>query len=170
MDEFSKATKNFHRQIKDWSSKLRSLACTAYTYVDNVKSLVENCVLKVFRLRNLVIDQAEVSVRVMEQNFSIPHGSIEYAQKDDTAWTNVKRKKKKFDKAEANTRRLPTVGDLPSNTRTRWKSLGHHPLFLGIVPQTRLGDRGLKRMQYWLRLTVVSKTSSGINKDSDTRN
>lgn len=111
MDEFVKVNKNVHRQIKDWSSKLRSLMCMATKITDNVQSLIESCVNETFRLRNLDIDQAEVSVRAMEQGFSVPRESIKYAPKKDAVWTNVRKKKRKttFDKGEANTR-VPITG------------------------------------------------------------
>lgn len=54
---------------------------------------MESCVDEAFKLRNLVTDQAEISVKAMEQSFSVPRGSTEYAQKDNIAWTKVDRKK-----------------------------------------------------------------------------
>lgn len=109
-----------------------------------------------FKLWNLDIDQAEVLVRAMEQNLNVPHRSTEYAQKDDTERTKVNRKKKKntFYKAEANTRH-PPADELPSNTfKNKMEVSQPSSPLLEIKLHVRLGDRGLKQIQYWLRLTM----------------
>lgn len=63
---------------------------------------------EVCRLRNLVVDHLEMSLRAMSRSFSIPSGSLE--QKKVAVWTKIKKSTRKFDKAKADPKR-PSISN-----------------------------------------------------------